>query len=299
MGDKSCTVRTKKFLTNRLLQQTNAHSQANGVHKALSVQKKKRSARDLPKAIVLDIEGTVAPISFVSDVLFPYAKSHLRSHLVNTYESQETQEDIESLRKQARGDDEEGLDVIMIPVEGVKDDIIDACVANVYKQMESDRKTTALKQLQGHIWRAGYQQGELKADLFPEVSDILGEWRDLGIKTYIYSSGSREAQRLLFANTKVGDLRPYLYGFFDTTFGSKVETDSYKNIALCIGMDLSQDILFVTDRIGEAKAAYQAGWKVQLAVREGNPPLESDQGFQVVYSMKEVLESCSQQTIVT
>lgn len=38
-------------------------------------------------------------------------------------------------------------------------------------------------------------------------------------QVYIYSSGSREAQRLIFGNSNYGDLRKYLSGYFDTTTG--------------------------------------------------------------------------------
>ena len=55
-----------------------------------------------PAAIVLDIEGTIAPISFVTDVLFPYAREHLGDHLQATYETEETQADIALLRSEVR-----------------------------------------------------------------------------------------------------------------------------------------------------------------------------------------------------
>lgn len=75
---------------------------------------------------------------------------------------------------------------------------------------------------QGHIWHEGFVCGELKGELFRDVPDSLVRWRAAGVKTYIYSSGSRSAQRDLFAHTQAGDLRPYLSGFFDTTSGPKV-----------------------------------------------------------------------------
>lgn len=49
---------------------------------------------------MLDIEGTIAPISFVTDTLFPYAREHLQEHLESTYESKETQADIAKLREE-------------------------------------------------------------------------------------------------------------------------------------------------------------------------------------------------------
>lgn len=54
------------------------------------------------------------------------------------------------------------------------------------------------------------------------MPDALAQWRRAGIKCYIYSSGSRGAQKDLLGRTTVGDLRPYLQGFFDTTSGPKV-----------------------------------------------------------------------------
>lgn len=56
----------------------------------------------MPTAIVLDIEGTVAPISYVADVMFPYARAHARSHLEATYDSAETQADVQLIREQVR-----------------------------------------------------------------------------------------------------------------------------------------------------------------------------------------------------
>lgn len=51
-----------------------------------------------PSAIVLDIEGTITPISFVTDTLFPYARDHLEEHLQGTFDSDETQADIALLQ---------------------------------------------------------------------------------------------------------------------------------------------------------------------------------------------------------
>lgn len=49
---------------------------------------------------VQDIEGTVAPISFVVEVLFPYAKARLRSHLEATFQHPPTQQAIQLFREQ-------------------------------------------------------------------------------------------------------------------------------------------------------------------------------------------------------
>lgn len=76
--------------------------------------------------------------------------------------------------------------------------------------------------LQGHIWQEGFASGELTADLYDDVQPAMADWVSQGLKTYIYSSGSRQAQKNLFTYTQAGDLRGLLSGFFDTTSGLKV-----------------------------------------------------------------------------
>lgn len=80
--------------------------------------------------------------------------------------------------------------------------------------------------MQGHVWEEGFANGDLKADLYPDVQPALASWVSRGLKTYIYSSGSRQAQKNLFAHTETGDLRPLLSGFFDTTSGLKVSSSA-------------------------------------------------------------------------
>ncbi|CAL8467184.1 g6720 [Coccomyxa elongata] len=269
----------------------NGLTHTNGGHAS---KKAKLAARGKQThAIVLDIEGTVAPISFVTETLFPYARERVKDHLSSTYDTEETQADIALLREQSDEDVKAGTASSAIPAasEG-KEVVLKAAIASVFAQMDADRKTTALKSLQGHIWRAGFQQGAIKAELFRDVPDSLVRWRNSGIKTYIYSSGSREAQKNLFGHTTAGDLRPYLCGFFDTRVGAKIEAQSYKEIGLSLGIDKPSQILFATDVYGEAVAAKEAGWEAVLVVRPGNKPLPADAGakFQVVDSLEELLK---------
>ncbi|KAJ0792431.1 putative methylthioribulose-1-phosphate dehydratase, HAD superfamily, enolase-phosphatase E1 [Helianthus annuus] len=121
--------------------------------------------------------------------------------------------------------------------------------------IKSDRKITSLKQLQGHIWRTGFEKNELKGVVFDDVPGALEKWHACEIKVYIYSSGSRLAQRLLFGYTDYGDLRNYLCGFCDTTVGNKKESRSYVEISESLGVHKPSEILFVTDVYQEAVAA--------------------------------------------
>ncbi|XP_066852747.1 enolase-phosphatase E1 isoform X2 [Anser cygnoides] len=154
------------------------------------------------RAILLDVEGTTTPIAFVQETLFPYVRDNLRDYLRAHWEEEECQRDVGLLRKQAQED--AGLDgAVPIPLESGSGDeelerVIQAVVDNVLWQMALDRKTTALKQLQGHMWRAAYTTGHVKGEVFEDVVPAIRKWREAGMKVYIYSSGSVEAQKLLF-----------------------------------------------------------------------------------------------------
>ncbi|XP_043810842.1 probable bifunctional methylthioribulose-1-phosphate dehydratase/enolase-phosphatase E1 isoform X3 [Manihot esculenta] len=244
----------------------------------------------LPRCIVLDIEGTTTPISFVADVLFPYARDNVGRHLSATYETAETQEDIKLLHSQVEDDLAQGVDgAVPIPPDDTgKEEVIAALVANVEAMIKADRKITALKQLQGHIWRTGFEKNELEGVVFEDVPEALEKWHSLGIKVYIYSSGSRLAQRLVFGKTKYGDLRKYLSGFFDTAVGNKKETRSYVEISESLGVDTPSEILFITDVLQEAVAAKGAGLEVAVSIRQGNAPLPDNHGFKTVNSFAEI-----------
>ncbi|GLT83333.1 hypothetical protein SLE2022_016280 [Rubroshorea leprosula] len=247
-------------------------------------------AEQLPRCIVLDIEGTTTPISFVTDILFPYARDNVGRHLSATYDTTETKEDIELLRSQVQDDLKQGVaGAVPIPSNDMgKEEVIAALVANVEGMIKADRKITALKQLQGHIWRTGFENNELEGVVFEDVPEALEKWNALGIKVYIYSSGSRLAQRLIFGNSNYGDLRKYLSGFFDTAVGNKRETRSYVEISESVGVDNPSDVLFVTDVYQEAIAANAAGLKVVISIRPGNGPLPENHGFKTINSFSEI-----------
>ncbi|XP_012875562.1 PREDICTED: enolase-phosphatase E1 [Dipodomys ordii] len=196
-------------------------------------------------AILLDIEGTTTPIAFVKDILFPYIKENVKEYLQTHWEEEECQQDVSLLRKQAEEDTHlEGA--VPIPAasgNGVDDlqQIIQAVVDNVFWQMSLDRKTTALKQLQGHMWRAAFTAGHIKAELL-----------------------------LLIAGIQLVD------GHFDTKIGHKVESESYRKIANSIGCS-TNNILFLTDVTLEASAAEEADVHVAVVVRPGNPGLTDDE----------------------
>lgn len=249
--------------------------------------------------MVLDIEGTIAPLAFVSEQLFPYARSHVQHHVESNFASDECQRDVDALRQfvaaeLASGNADRSRGLVAIPAASAgKAAVVSAVVASVHALIDQDRKAGPLKQLQGHIWRGGFESGKLVGELFDDLIPALNSWAANGIKTYIYSSGSREAQRMLLAHSRFGDLRAHFSGFFDTAVGAKVEASSYSEIYLTLGLDDPAEIMFATDNVREAEAAVAAGWRCCLVDRPGNNPLPPSGGLPagvpVIKSMGELL----------
>ncbi|GAM26774.1 hypothetical protein SAMD00019534_099490, partial [Acytostelium subglobosum LB1] len=226
----------------------------------------------LIKNVILDIEGTTTPISFVHDVLFPYIRSHLRQHLEQHWSDAQLQDDIATLRC-----DVDNVPSSIPPVAQVgssDEQIIDSVVRNVTAQMDIDRKSTALKQLQGHMWSTAYESGQIKGVVFEDVPLAFARWQKTSTNVYIYSSGSVAAQKLLFGYSVAGNLLTMLHGHYDTNIGSKLESESYRKILQSINSGNAADNLFITDSQREALAATDAGLYVLLSVRPGNPSLD-------------------------
>ena len=238
-------------------------------------------------AKLLDIEGTTTSIAFVYDTLFPFARAHLESFLARNWQTPGVQDDLQAFRSLAAEDAAAGRVVPPIePDHAGPDAVRNSLVRNVLAQMDGDRKTTALKSLQGRIWKDGYANGELKGHVYPDVAPALRRWNDAGEPVYIYSSGSIAAQKLLFGASEAGDLLPLIDGHFDTTTGPKKEAASYAAIARELGVAPS-DVTFVTDNIDEARAADDAGMVAVLSVRPGNPELP-EHSFREIRSFDEL-----------
>lgn len=217
------------------------------------------------KFILIDIEGTTTDKSFVYETLFPYFKENMVSFMKDNADQTEVskvlQEVKDTVQKEAGRllDDEEAIDQLII-------------------WTDTDRKHTALKQLQGMVWKAGYQQGTLKGHVYSDVVPALQKWHRSGIGLGIYSSGSVAAQKLLFQHSIAGDLTPLFSLYFDTHVGHKQEISSYQNIQKQIGLP-AEKILFLSDVEGELEAAAQAGMQVKHLVRKGTMPSEVFETF--------------------
>ena len=231
--------------------------------------------------ILLDIEGTTSSISFVYDVMFPYARRELAGYLSQNWDSQDLRQVCELIARDAGKD---SLAAWLADTPGSAEALVHD---EVIRLMDADVKATGLKQLQGLIWRAGFESGEMKSHLYDDVPPALQRWSAAGIDIRIYSSGSIAAQQLFFRHTIAGDQLHRFQGHYDTTTGPKQDAASYTKIADDFGMKPS-DLLFVSDVVDELRAAREAGFKVVLSVRPGNPDPPSDHGYEVVHSFEQI-----------
>ncbi|KAG9071410.1 Enolase-phosphatase E1 [Linnemannia hyalina] len=246
--------------------------------------------------VVTDIEGTTTPIVFVKENLFPYITSKLAEFLQRNWASEEMKSAVEALRVQAAKDVADGVaDATPIAKESAEvtaEKVQQNVIASIAWQMKADRKIGALKAFQGYMWREGYINGDLKGALYEDVIPAFDHWRAEGKKLYIYSSGSIDAQKLLFGFSEKGDLLHYFSGHYDTTIGLKVNAESYAKIATDIGLSPAR-ILFLSDNIHEIVAAKKAGFQTVITDRPGNAPLTTEErnGNIVVKSFLEIPKS--------
>ena len=210
------------------------------------------------RCILLDIEGTIIPATFVKDVLFPYAQTHMASFLHDHRIDQQVRQWAAVCHETIA--QESGVLLSYENLAGV-----------LIQWMEGDRKHQGLKALQGMIWEEGYRTGAFVPELYDDVAPSFRRWRQEGLTLALYSSGSEQAQRLLLANTTDGDLSPMVSHFFDTGIGSKTSLSSYRRIADGLGIH-SENILFLSDAEPELEAATTAGLQAIHVVRPGTNP---------------------------
>ena len=232
--------------------------------------------------MLLDIEGTTTPIAFVHDVLFPYARTHLRDWLAAHAPSAEFSAVFEQLAREHVADHARGT-----PVPDWDASTVSAARASIARYalslMDEDRKSPGLKLLQGLIWESGYQAGELRGQVFADVAPALRRWRAAGLRLAVYSSGSELAQRRLFESSPEGDLTTLFDGFFDTRVGGKKEADSYLRIVEQLRVAAGR-IVFISDLTAELDAAKGAGLQVLLSLRDGNAVQPHAENYETVLS---------------
>lgn len=208
--------------------------------------------------VLLDIEGTTTPVSFVYDVLFPFARSRMADYLKTHPDDPDVQ--------------------LLMGVEGAEN--VERYVLSL---MDQDSKIGPLKAIQGRLWEEGYRSGALKGQVFPDVPERFAAWHAAGHSVNIYSSGSVLAQKLLFGHSEAGDLTRYLNNYYDTGVGPKKEAESYRRIA----QELGGTGIFGTDIVAEAEAAHAAGWTAIILDRPGNAP-QPEHSFRVASDLTQL-----------
>lgn len=210
------------------------------------------------RGLLLDIEGTIIPVTFVRDVLFPYAKRHMVSFLREHSEEQVVGRWAAACLETVAQESGTRPSADRLP-----DILLD--------WIDHDRKHPGLKALQGMIWEAGYRSGDFSPALYDDVAPSLRRLHLTGWQLAVYSSGSEQAQKLLLQHTTDGDLTPLFSHFFDTGVGSKQEPGSYRRIAE--RMELRpENLLFLSDAEPELDAAAAAALQTLHVVRPGTNP---------------------------
>jgi enolase-phosphatase E1 len=216
------------------------------------------------KQFIFDIEGTTTPISFVHDILFPYSKINLLDFLQKNKISNSI---FSNLKEENEKDIK--LNLYTIPLENSADSIF------TYLEflISIDRKNFGLKEIQGEIWKHGYESGEIKSQIFSDTLDFFHFIQSQRKQINIYSSGSILAQKLIFKYSNLGDLSSYISNYFDTGVGHKRDFNSYLKISGMLNCT-PNEIVFFTDVQEEADSALSIGIKSYIMLRNGNSPIE-------------------------
>jgi len=206
--------------------------------------------------VLTDIEGTTTSISFVYDVLFPYFLEHIWNLRDMTGIAE-----VENAFAETKA--------IVLKEDCIELKSTEEIIEKLNQWCKEDRKITPLKTLQGLLWKIGYEQGVLKGHVYDDVPIALDKWYRMGLKMGVFSSGSVEAQKLIFGFSEKGDLTNYFSNYFDTKTGMKRETETYPEIARIINRKPS-NILFLSDIVEELQAAENAGFQTVQIVRSGD-----------------------------
>ena len=208
-----------------------------------------------PKFILMDIEGTTTDINFVHKTLFPYAKNNMSEFIHFHGKEEKVAQALSEVR-------------LLCVKEGQTSNTIEQTIDILVDWIEKDRKVKPLKDIQGMIWKKGYENQEFHSHIYSDILPAWKSWKADHVSLGIYSSGSIKAQQLLFKHSTFGDLNPYLDFYFDTQIGHKREKESYHQICQTLKID-PKDILFLSDVVEELEAAKQSGFNVVHVLRPG------------------------------
>ena len=202
------------------------------------------------RAVVTDIEGTTSSLSFVKDVLFPYARQHIADFVQCHYTDSAVRACLDDINR----------------IVGSALDL-DGAIQQLIDWIDTDQKITPLKTLQGMLWQEGYQKGDFLGHVYEDAYRNLLHWQQRGLRLYVFSSGSVLAQKLLFTHTAYGDMTPLFSAYWDTHIGGKRETKSYSYILHDIALS-ADEVVFLSDIKEELDAAKTVGMRTYWLVRD-------------------------------
>lgn len=222
------------------------------------------------RGIVVDIEGTTSATDAVHSGLYNYARPRLAPWIDDHRDDPEVAAAVAATIEEADLEAE-------APTEAV--------VAALLAWMDADVKATPLKTLQGQIWAAGFDAGELVPQFFDDVAPALRHWADQGLPVAVFSSGSVAVQRPWFRTGLAGS-GEIVSAFFDTVnAGPKRQPTSYRAIATDLAARWGVDagaLVFLSDVPEELTAARDAGWQTVGVRRPGEPNAGVDFGTHCV-----------------
>ena len=206
-------------------------------------------------AVVTGIEGTTTPRSFIRGVLLPLARERLPGFLQAHADDPDVAGQLAEVRRLVPGRPE---------------------VQTLLHWLERDARVAPLRVLQAMVWREAAGGRCLAGAVYPDVPPALRRWSAAGLRLYCFSSGSAEAQRLIFSHSPAGDLSGLFGRFFDTAVGGKREPESYSRLAIGMGLPPAE-ILYIAANEAELDAAAAAGMRTCLMVRPGHAAPENGQ----------------------
>lgn len=241
--------------------------------------------------LLLGVEGTTTPVTFTTEKLLPYMKENAKSYLESHFDEEECQSDLDALREQASA---AGKDATVIPAstEDNKGAVIDAAVDVLTNMLDTGCKSGALSQIDAHMMREAYKTGLVQGELYADVVPALRMMLDNGRKAYTLSSTSAEAQKLLFGYSDKGNVSELFSGFFDSSMGARDDKETYSKVLETVGVK-ADEILYLTSRPAEARAAGEAGLRTMIVTRGGCADLseEDKKKFNIINSLTELTET--------
>lgn len=213
------------------------------------------------QTFLCDIEGTTTSVTFAHEVLFPISYDKMEQFILAHWNDLLMKKELESLKNDLAADQEKNESSIE-PEEVVR---------MLREWILQDRKEGRLKSIQGKIWKDSFESGEIRGHMYADVVPAFHRWKELGHRICIFSSGSIEAQKLIFRYSEVGDLTPLIHSYFDTAVGPKKEPSAYLAIAGALDQ-APAEITFLSDSVPELDAAMEAGMQTIQVVREGTEP---------------------------